>query len=274
MILVVGVGGIGCELVKNLILCGHKKIDLIDLDTIELTNLSRQFLFQSKHIGLPKATIAAEVLTKIYSTATDPLKIEPFVGNIFDGIKFPPSFFSKYSIVYGALDNVEARRMLNKICLTLNIPLIETGTAGYLGQMSIIYPGITECFDCNEHPVPTVYPVCTIKNTPSSMIHCAVWAKEYLFNSIFNQGSQNQYKEKDGGSSFFTDFVYSYNQNHASPVDLAVRIFIRDIENSLKMDELWESRKKPTPLNIEILTDNHKCIDSPFDEHYVYSPEQ
>ena len=40
-VLVVGVGGIGCELVKNLILSGFTRISLIDLDTIEISNLNR-----------------------------------------------------------------------------------------------------------------------------------------------------------------------------------------------------------------------------------------
>ena len=45
-ILVVGAGGIGCELVKNLAKGGFKKFTIIDLDTIEVSNLNRQFYFR------------------------------------------------------------------------------------------------------------------------------------------------------------------------------------------------------------------------------------
>merc|ERR1712226_1386637 len=57
-VLMVGAGGIGCELLKNLVLSGFIDIVIIDLDTIDVSNLNRQFLFQKQHVGKSKSACA------------------------------------------------------------------------------------------------------------------------------------------------------------------------------------------------------------------------
>ena len=73
-VLMVGAGGIGCELrmflpfprnssftilppVKNVVLAGFGHITLLDLDTIDLSNLNRQFLFRKKDVKQSKALV-------------------------------------------------------------------------------------------------------------------------------------------------------------------------------------------------------------------------
>ena len=73
-----------------------------------------------------------------------------------------------------------ARNHVNRMCLAADIPLVESGTAGYLGQVTVIKKGMFECYECHPVAAQKTYPGCTIRNTPSEPIHCIVWSK-HLF---------------------------------------------------------------------------------------------
>jgi len=63
----VGAGGIGCELLKNLLLTGFGEVHIIDLDTIDLSNLNRQFLFRHEHIKKSKALVSYVIANVTHS---------------------------------------------------------------------------------------------------------------------------------------------------------------------------------------------------------------
>ncbi len=55
-------------------------------------------------------------------------------GNVKES-QYDVDFFKSFDLVMNGLDNLEARRHVNRLCLAAETPLIESGTAGYLGQV-------------------------------------------------------------------------------------------------------------------------------------------
>ncbi|KAI0047882.1 hypothetical protein FA95DRAFT_1540689 [Auriscalpium vulgare] len=268
-VLLVGAGGIGCELLKNIVLAGFGKITLLDLDTIDLSNLNRQFLFKKKDVKQSKALVAART-----AAAFNPhVHIYPIHGNIKDP-QFDSTWFKQFDIVLNALDNLEARRHVNKMCMVVGVPLVESGTAGYLGQVQPIIKNRTECFDCVPKPTPKTFPVCTIRSTPSQPIHCIVWAKSYLMSQLFGE-DENSTGELDEALKQGEDAqeiatlkkeaqafknvraALRSSQGAGAAAKLAFqKVFYSDILNLLSMEDMWRFRDKPIPLDFDAIRDD------------------
>ena len=102
----------------------------VDMDTIEISNLNRQFLFRKHHVGQSKSKVAAEAV-KSFCPAANIITMQ---DNVKDS-KFDLDFFKQFDMVLNGLDNDEARRHVNRLCLATGVPLVESGTMGYRGQV-------------------------------------------------------------------------------------------------------------------------------------------
>ena len=67
-VLVIGAGALGNEILKNLALLGFANIVVVDLDSIEASNLSRSILYRATDVGRRKADAAADAVRNIYPT--------------------------------------------------------------------------------------------------------------------------------------------------------------------------------------------------------------
>ncbi|KAJ5356930.1 Molybdenum cofactor biosynthesis MoeB [Penicillium concentricum] len=269
-VLLVGAGGIGCELLKNLVLTGFGEIHIIDLDTIDLSNLNRQFLFRHEHIKKSKALVAKEVAQKFRSDA----KLEAYHANIMDA-QFNVSWFESFNVVFNALDNIAARRHVNKMCLAANVPLIESGTTGFNGQVQVIQKSQTECYDCTPKQTPKSFPVCTIRSSPSQPIHCIVWAKSFLLPELFGD-SEDETSEVDKTENAENAEEIAELRKEAlelkelrqsigteeAPQKVFDKVFRRDIMRLQGMKDIWKEREQPEPLDFAQLQEQSALISS------------
>ncbi|RYR44263.1 hypothetical protein Ahy_A08g040624 isoform A [Arachis hypogaea] len=257
-VLMVGAGGIGCELLKTLALSGFRDIHIIDMDTIEVSNLNRQFLFRQSHVGQSKAKVARDAVLKFRPH----INIKPYHANVKDP-EFNVDFFKQFNVVLNGLDNLDARRHVNRLCLAADVPLVESGTTGFLGQVTVHVKGKTECYECQPKPAPKTYPVCTITSTPSKFVHCIVWAKDLLFAKLFgdkNQDNDLNVRSSDAASSSenVEDVFVRRNDEDIEQYGRKIfdHVFGYNIELALSNEETWKNRNRPKPIySKDILSD-------------------
>jgi molybdopterin/thiamine biosynthesis adenylyltransferase len=146
-ILVVGAGALGNEVIKNLALLGVGHLAIVDLDHIELSNLSRSVLFRANDEGKPKAVIAAAAATAICPEVTT----TAIVGNLMADVGL--GWFRWADAVIGALDNREARLFVNQCCARLGKPWIDGGIEVLNGVVRGYHPPHTACYECGMSEV-------------------------------------------------------------------------------------------------------------------------
>lgn len=172
----VGSGAIGCEMLKNWAMMGlgsgpNGSIIVTDLDTIEKSNLNRQFLFRAKDVGKFKADSAAGAVQEMNP------EIKGHITTYQDRVgpeteaTFGDEFFGKLDCVTNALDNVSARQYMDRRCVFYQKPLLESGTLGTKANTQVVIPFITESYSSSQDPPEKSIPSCTVKNFPNAIEH-------------------------------------------------------------------------------------------------------
>lgn len=191
----VGAGAIGCEMLKNWAMIGlgtgpEGKIWVTDMDSIERSNLNRQFLFRADDVGHMKSDCAAKAVQRMNPELVGHIetfkeRVSPETENVFN-----EDFWQNLDGVTNALDNVEARTYVDRRCVFFRKPLLESGTLGTKGNTQVVLPHLTESYSSSQDPPEKEFPMCTIRSFPNRIEHTIAWAKEYMFERSFVKAPQ------------------------------------------------------------------------------------
>ena len=185
----VGAGAIGCEMLKNWAMIGlgtgpNGQITITDMDSIEKSNLNRQFLFRAKDVGQMKSDCAARAVQAMNPDLVGHIvclkdRVSPETEHIFN-----EEFWEALDGVTNALDNVEARTYVDRRCVFFHKPLLESGTLGTKGNTQVVLPNLTESYSSSQDPPEQSFPMCTLRSFPNKIEHTIAWARE-LFETSF-----------------------------------------------------------------------------------------
>jgi len=214
----VGCGALGCEFLKNFALngvcCGKNGLlTVTDGDRIELSNLTRQFLFREHNVGQSKSR-AASVMAQVMNPAMKVTCLEMFVGPKTED-HFNDDFWLGLDGTCNALDNMEARFYVDDQCVKYQKPLLESGTMGPAGNVDPIVPFKTSTYrDGGQADEGGGIPMCTLRNFPHLPDHCIEWARDQ-FELLFVKSAKQAKKFKEDPGAFIEEKASSSDDAQA-----------------------------------------------------------
>ncbi|WP_143871654.1 HesA/MoeB/ThiF family protein [Catenovulum sediminis] len=143
-VVIVGAGGLGCPAALYLAAAGVGHLTIIDPDTIELSNLQRQVIYKTNHIGRDKAQLASQQLQALNTE----IKIDA------QTVKVEESNFklliANATAVLDCTDNAASRYFINQACVEQQVPLITAAAIRGEGQLMVFNfkQQKTPCYHC------------------------------------------------------------------------------------------------------------------------------
>lgn len=273
---IVGAGAIGCELLKNFVMTGvgcsaNGLISITDMDTIEKSNLNRQFLFRSRDIGNSKSSSAARAAS-IMNPNANIVSHENKVGPETDHV-YNEEFFSSLQFVANALDNVQARRYVDSLCVIHGKPLLESGTLGTKGNTQVVVPHLTESYGSTNDPPEKSIPLCTLKNFPANIDHTIQYARDrfegYFVNAPLNamEYIKNPEKVKNLSPSelapIYDDVMFvlkdGFVTNYDECIQFAYKMFLQEYHNQIAQLLYQFPSDHTTGQNVPFWTGTKRC---------------
>lgn len=140
---VMGIGGAASSIINNLLLLGVGKLVAIDQDTVELSNLNRQFIHNVDHIGMSKAEslkIYAWRLNPRVSVIARQLKINE--TTVDEGID------PETDLIIDTFDKWASRSVVNRFAIKHKIPYLMAGVVSNCFYTALLHSPHTPCLNC------------------------------------------------------------------------------------------------------------------------------
>lgn len=132
---IAGCGGLGVNVITDLVEAGVCSFVLCDHDIPDITNLNRQFIYYAGDMR-PKSVISAEWILALNPAADVQAVGEPVTADNGD-------MFAGCDVIVDCLDSFEARMALDDYSRKLGVPLVHAGVSGLHGQLYVSVPGRT-----------------------------------------------------------------------------------------------------------------------------------
>ena len=158
-VLVIGAGGLGAPLLMYLAAAGVGTLGMVDDDVVELSNLQRQVIHQTRSIGISKVQSAANAIAAINPDLKLIQHLERVtrsnVGELIQG----------YDLIADGSDNFETRFLINDACHFSKKTLVSAAVLQFEGQVSTFRSGLGDgdpCYRClyDKQPKQGLVPSC------------------------------------------------------------------------------------------------------------------
>jgi molybdopterin/thiamine biosynthesis adenylyltransferase len=139
--LLFGVGAVGANTGYWLSRLGLKRVDALDYDTVDITNVIRT-LFYHHSVGQLKADVAAQKFQELSGNRTSSTAIKE---------KLQPDWKpgQRYDVFVDGFDNFSSRNLVHQLAISEGTPLLSASGRFDGFDMEFYLPGKTLCFDCN-----------------------------------------------------------------------------------------------------------------------------
>lgn len=153
---IAGCGGLGVNVITDLVEAGFCRFVLCDGQVPDISNLNRQFIYSPGDMR-PKAEVAAQWVMALNPYSEVIAHANPVTKENVS------SMFQECDVIVDCLDNMASRMVLSDYSVESGKPLVHGGVTGLTGQVAVCVPGETACLRCmigtvkdEEGPVPSV----------------------------------------------------------------------------------------------------------------------